>query len=113
MEPASIMRGDNYTMEVLTQTVDNIVVQKSPEHNDEDRKPEGDDMVTPWRRDTLKSCELTDVLTGNTHQATHPGCGGVRGNVIGTHKDTGGPESHSRYRDDRPPERAFNGHKVG
>ena len=97
MEPASGMRGDNYTMEVLPQTVDVIESPRFPEHNDKDRKPEGDNMVTSWRCETHMSYESNNVLTGNTHQATCPGCGGVRGNVIGTHKDTGGPDSHSRY----------------
>ncbi len=108
MGPAPVIRDDNYTMEVPNQTVDIIEAPRG-----EDRKPEGDNMVTSRRCETHMSCESINVPTGNMHQATHPGCGGVRGNVIGTHKDTGGPESHSRYRDDRPPERAFNGHKVG
>ena len=47
LEPASGMRVDNYTMEDLTQTVDIIEVPRFPEHNDEDRKPEGDNIVTP------------------------------------------------------------------
>ena len=107
MEPASVFRGDNYTRELLTQSVDIIEAPRFPEHNDEDRKPEGDDMVTSRRCETHMSCELTDVLTGNTYQATCPGCGGVRGNVIDTHKDTHRPDSHSRYQDDRPPESRY------
>ena len=58
------------------------------------------------------SCESTNVLTSNTHQATCPGCGGVSGNVTGTHKDTDGPDSHSKYRNDCSPEPAFDGHKI-
>ena len=71
--------------------IDIIEALRFPEHNDEDRKPEGDDMVTSSIYETLMSCESTDVLTGNTHQVTRPGCGGVSRNVTGTHKDTGGP----------------------
>ena len=78
------------------------------EHNDKDRKPEGDDMVTSWRCEKLMSCELTDVLTGNTHQATCPGCGGVSGNITGTHKDTNG----SRYRDNHAPEERYRDEEI-
>ena len=93
MELASVIWGNSYTKEFPDQTVDIIEAPSFLEHNDEDRKPEGDDIVISSRCETLMSCESTDVLTGNTHQVTRPGCGGVSGNVTGTHKDTGGPDS--------------------
>ena len=94
MEPASDMRGDNYTMEVLTPTVDNIEVPRFRDQNDEDRKPNGDGVVTSLRHETHMSCESTDIPAGNTYQATHPWCGDVRKNVMDTHKNTRGPNSH-------------------
>ena len=112
MEPASVIRGDSYTMEVPDETAIIIEAPRFLEHNDRERKPEGDNMFTSWRCKTLMSCESTDVLTGNTHQVTSPGCGGVSGSVTGTHKDTRGPDSHSRYRFDRSPEPAFEGHTI-
>ena len=75
-------------MEFPNQTVVIIEAPSLLEHNDEDRKPEGNYMVTSLRRETHMSCESTDMLTSNRYQVTRPGCGGVRGNVIDTHKDT-------------------------
>ena len=93
-EPASAMRGDSNMVEVLTPRADKLEAPRFPDHNDEDMEPNGDDMVTPWRCETHMSCESTDILANNTYQATRPGCGGVRGNIIDTHKDTRGPDSH-------------------
>ena len=58
------------------------------------------------------SCESTDILADNTDEATHPWCGDVRGNIMNTHMDTCGGDSHSRYRDDCLPESFFDGHKI-
>ena len=74
MEPASVMRGDNYTMEVITPMVDNTEVPRFPDQNDEDRKRNNDGMVTSLRCETHMSCESTDILADHTHKATCPGC---------------------------------------
>ena len=106
------MRGDNDTVEVLTQRVNNIEVHRFPDHNEEDRKLNGDGMVTSLRHETHMTCKSTDILADNTYQATHPWCGGVRENVMDIHTDTRGPNSHSRYQDDRSPESVFDRHKI-
>ena len=49
MEPASVIRGDSYIVEVPDQMVDIIEAPRFLEHNDRERKPEGDDMFTSWR----------------------------------------------------------------
>ena len=67
MEPASVMRGDNDTVEVLTPRVDKLEVPRFPDHDDKYRKPNGDNMVTSLRRETHMSYELTDLLTGDTY----------------------------------------------
>ena len=99
-DPASVMRGDSDTVQVLTPRVDNIEFSRLPDHNDKDRKWNGDGMVTSLRHETHMSCESTDILADNTYQATYPWCGGVRENVMDTHKDIRGPNSHSRCHDD-------------
>ena len=42
MERASVMRGGNDTVEVLPPRVDKLVIPRFPDHNDEDRKLNGD-----------------------------------------------------------------------
>ena len=79
---------------------DNLEAPRFPDHNDKDRKPNGDGMVTSLRLETHMSCDSTDILSDNTDKATCPWCGDVRGNIINTHMETCGRDSHSRYRDD-------------
>ena len=78
MEPTSDMRGNSYTMEVVTPTINNIGV---PDQNDGDRCR------------THMSCDSTD----NIDEATCLWYGDVRMDVMNTHMDAGGGYSHSRY----------------
>ena len=120
MEPASVMRGDNDTVEVLTPRVDNLEVPRVdnlevprfPDHNDEYRKPNGDGMVTSLRHETHIPCESTDILADNTDKATRPWSGDASGNIRNTHMDTCEGDSYSRCRDDYLPESFLDGHKI-
>ena len=77
-------------MEVPDQMADIIEAPRFLEHNDGERKPEGDNMFTSRRCEILMSCEMTDALTGNTHLVTYPRCGGVSSNITDIRKDTDG-----------------------
>ena len=62
IKPTSDIGGDNYTVEVITHTIDNIEVPGFRDQNDEDRKQNGDMVVTSLRQETHRSGELTDAL---------------------------------------------------
>ena len=84
---------------------------------DKHKKSNGDRMVTSGdngagepmlvRQETHLPDELADrdntTLADRTYQATNPWCGIIREDIIGTHKDTHAPGSHSRYQDNCSP----------
>ena len=94
MEPTSDVGGDNYTVEVIIHMINNSKVPRFRDQNYEDRKQNGDMLVTSLRWETHRSGELTDTLDNNTDEATRSWSGDVSGN-IGIHTWTLVEEIHT------------------
>ena len=105
LEPASVKGDGNIlTVEILSSGVDNLKVPRFLDYNDKHKKLNGDGVVTLMRQETHIPDESTDTLADRTYQATYSWCGIIREDVIGTHKDTHTPSSHSRYQINRSPD---------